>query len=481
MKAHLAVDLGAESGRVFLGYRHADILCVREIHRFANHPIVQGQTIHWDVPRLWSELLKAVSSTDLPDITSIGVDGWGVDYALIGETGELLQNPCHYRDPRNVSAMDDVLKLISKEEIYRETGAQFMPINTLYQLYAAKRDTPELLSAARRMIMIPDLFHYWLSGKAVCEYTAASTTQFANPMTRSWATQLLEQLGLPAQLPARMVEPGSIIGDVFPHLLKGAVVVAPASHDTASAVAAISASGDTAFLSSGTWSLVGIEMDAPVISEEAMRLNFTNEGGVAGTTRLLKNVMGLWMLQGCRNTWTAQGQDFSYAELIDAARRAPAFQHLVDPDHLSFLNPADMLTAVDRFCTKTDQSTPDSPGAYVRTILEGLALKYRLVIQNLESLTGRRIESIRVIGGGSKNGLLNQFTANATGKQVLAGPSEASALGNLGVQMVSTGEIGSLQEVRALIDRSFPTEAYAPDDTESWNAEVTRFQQYCDF
>jgi rhamnulokinase len=444
-----------------------------------------GKSSHWDVPRLWSEIRKTLSSTQLPELASIGVDAWGVDYALIGEGGELLQNPYHYRDPRNVSAMDEVLRLVPQERIYQETGVQFMPINTLNQLYAAQRDNPELLRAAHRLILIPDLFHYWLSGNALCEFTAASTTQFANPVTRAWATSLLTELGLPAQLPAQIVEPGSRVGELLPEVANGrsrrARVIAPASHDTASAVAAISATGNTAFLSSGTWSLLGIELDAPVISAEALHLNFTNEGGVAGSTRLLKNVMGLWMLQCCRREWSGQGHQFSYAELIDAAREAPAFRQYIDPDDASFLNPADMVGAVDRFCQKTDQPTPASPGEYARTILESLALKYRLVTRNLEKLIGRRIERIRVIGGGSKNSLLNQFTADATGKQVLAGPSEAAVLGNVGMQMVATGEIGSLSEMRALIDRSFHTDLYEPGDTGRWDQEANRFQQYCEF
>jgi rhamnulokinase len=479
MKAHLAVDLGAESGRVFLGYRQSEVLFVREIHRFANGPVAIGKTSHWDVESLWAEVRHAMSSPELPAIASIGVDAWGVDYALLDEKGELLQNPYHYRDPRNLSAMDEVLRLISKEEIFGQTGAQFLPINTLYQLYAAKRDDPALLASARRLIMIPDLFHYWLSGNAISEYTVASTTQFCNPVTRSWATDLLEKLELPEQLPAPIVEPGTIVGDVLPHLLKGAKVVAPASHDTASAVAAISATGATAFLSSGTWSLLGIELDAPIVSQEAMRMNFTNEGGVAGTTRLLKNVMGLWMLQACRGTWTAQGRRYSYDELIQAATDAPAFQQLVDPDHQSFLNPADMVDAIGLFCKKSGQRGPDSAGACVRTILESLALKYRAVIRDLENLIGRQIECIHVMGGGSKNHLLNQFTADATGKKVLAGPIEASAIGNLGVQMVATGELASISEMRTMIARSFAIKAFEPENTESWNRHADRFQQYC--
>ncbi len=484
-KAHVAVDLGAESGRVFIGSSKGGSLSIREIHRFPNQPVVYGKTSHWDLPRLWAEICRALSSTDLAEIASIGVDAWGVDYALIGEAGELLQNPYHYRDPRNVAAMEQLLTLVTKEDIYRETGVQFMPINTLNQLYAAQRETPEILAAAHRLIMIPDLFHCWLSGNAFCEYTAASTTQFTNPKTRAWSKELLRRLNLPDQLPAQIVEPGSIIGNLLPNLSKSEKsrvrVIAPASHDTASAVAAISPEGNTAFLSSGTWSLVGMELEAPIISAQAMKLNFTNEGGIAGTTRLLKNVMGLWMVQCCRNEWAQQGRQFSYDELAEAAHLAPAFQHLVDPDDQSFLNPPSMTEAFDAFCRKTDQPIPGAPRAYVRAILESLALKYRAVIRNLETLTGRPVERIHVIGGGSKNKLLNQFTADATGKPVVAGPTEASVMGNIGVQMLSMGELPSLSEMRALIDRSFETESYEPRETHLWATQANRFQQYCEF
>ena len=416
-------------------------------------------------------------------MSGIGVDAWGVDYALLGEGGELLQNPYHYRDGRTRGVMEEVFRKVPKEEIYSATGIQFMPINTLYQLFAAKRDTPEILRAAKRLFTIPDLFHYWLTGKAVCEFTNATTTQLVNPLTRTWATGLMDRLGLPSALPAPIVEPGSVIGPLLPGIartssLSGTPVIAPASHDTGSAVAAISARDGTAFLSSGTWSLVGTELDAPVISPQALRLNFTNEGGVAGTTRLLKNVMGLWMLQCCRQSWTGQGQVYDYRELMELAGREPSFHHLVDPDDESFLRPADMPMAINQFCARTQQPAPSRPGGYVRAILESLALKYRLVLRNLEQVSGMRIEQIRVIGGGSKNRLLNQFTADATGRRVLAGPAEATALGNVAIQILATGEAASLREVRAIVDRSFATEIFEPLETDKWEMQTERFQQY---
>jgi rhamnulokinase len=334
--------------------------------------------------------------------------------------------------------------------------------------------------------MIPDLFNYWLTGNAVCEFTNATTTQLINPVARTWATALMERLGIPTRLNAPIVEPGSIVGRLLPgisnyHALEGTCVVACASHDTASAVAAITARDDTAFISSGTWSLVGIEVEAPVITPKALGLNFSNEGGVCGTTRLLKNVMGLWLLQCCRRSWADLGRKFAYGELMEAAGREPGFRHLIDPDDASFSRPDDMLQAIDHFCRKTGQPSPATPAAYVRTILDSLALKYRVVIGNLECLTDRRLDQIRVIGGGSKNRLLNQFTADATGKRVMAGPAEATALGNIAVQMIATGAVGSLADARAIIDRSFPAETFEPHDPERWDREAGRFRQYCEF
>jgi rhamnulokinase len=484
-KPYLAFDFGAESGRAVLARLHSGILTTEEIHRFRNEPVEYGGSLHWDVARLWFELRKALTCVERTEIAGIGVDAWGVDYALLGEHGQLLQNPYHYRDHRTEGVMDDVFRKVYKQDIYQATGIQFMPINTLYQLYAAQRDTPSIVAAATRLVTIPDLFNYWLTGNAVCEFTNATTTQFVDPVGRRWAIDLLQKLGLNSRILAPIVEPGSLVGTLLPSIaqnssLRGTPIIAPACHDTGSAVAAITARDGTAFLSSGTWSLIGTELDSPVITPQALRLNFTNEGGVNGTTRLLKNVMGLWMLQGCRKGWSARGQHIEYGELIDIAGREPAFAHLVDPDDEAFLRPTDMLAAIDEFCRKTHQPKPATPGAYVRCVLESLALKYRLVLRSLEELSGKRIDQIRVIGGGSKNRLLNQFTADATGKKVLAGPIEATALGNIGIQILATGEASSLQDVRAIIDRSFSTEVFHPLGTDKWERHRERFEQYCE-
>jgi len=484
-KCYLALDFGAESGRAVLGRLQSGILTTDEVHRFPNEPVEYGGSLHWDVARLWFEVRKALDALETRELASIGVDAWGVDYALLSERGELLQNPYHYRDPRTHGVMEEVFRKVSREEIYRLTGIQFMPINTLYQLFAAQRDTPAIVAAAKHLVTIPDLFHYWLTGNAVCEFTNATTTQMVDPVHRAWAVNIMQRLGLRPELPAQIVEPGSIVGILLPGIaqnssLVGTPVIAPACHDTGSAVAAISARDGTAFLSSGTWSLVGTELDAPVITPEALRLNFTNEGGVNGTTRLLKNVMGLWMLQGCRQCWAAQGHSYDYGELMEMASAEPAFAQFVDPDDETFLRPADMSVAIADFCRKTHQPSPDRPGAYVRCIFESLALKYRLVLRSLEQLTQQRIEQIRVIGGGSKNRLLNQFTADATGKRVLAGPAEATALGNIAIQVLATGGAASLKEVRAIVDRSFPTEVFEPVDTDRWDRQAQRFEHYCE-
>jgi rhamnulokinase len=482
---YLAFDLGAESGRAVVGELHSGTLAIRELHRFANDPVTYGDSLHWDVARLWHEMRIGLDSVRDVPLAGIAVDTWGVDYALLGERMQLVANPYHYRDKRNVAALDEVLHRVPKEEIYAVTGIQFLVINTMVQLAAAQRATPRLLAAADRFVMMPDLFNLWLTGRAVSEFTIASTSQLIDAKTRTWSRPLMSRLDLPVRLAPPLVEPGSIVGPLLPRVVPhasraGTPVIACASHDTASAVAAITARDGTAFISSGTWSLVGTELDAPVLSPEAMRRNFANEGGVKGTTRLLKNVMGLWMLQSCRRFWSQHGRNFDYSELMTEAARATPFTHLVDPDEGSFVAPDSMPEAIDRFCERTDQPKPATPGEYARTILESLALKYRLVILDIEAVTGRPITQIRIVGGGSKNRMLNQFTADAAGRRVIAGPVEATAIGNIVVQLIATGAAASLAEARAIVEGSFPTEVFEPKDSERWNREVGRFQHYCE-
>jgi rhamnulokinase len=481
----LAFDLGAESGRAMLGTLNNSVLGVREIHRFPNEPVRQNGSLQWDILHLWNEMRRAFELSGGTRLDSVGVDSWGVDYALIGERGNLLENPYHYRDSRTDGAMDGVFERVSRDRIYAITGIQFLPINTIYQLYAACQQTPRLIDAARALVTIPDLLNYWLTGAVTAEYTVATTTQFIDARTRTWATRMLEEIGLPTRLLQPLVEPGTVIGRLKPSAsgaCAGTPVVAPACHDTASAVASVSASGNTAFLSSGTWSLLGTEVDQPVITARALALNFTNEGGVGGTTRLLKNIGGLWLLQSCRSLWRAQGHDLPYEALVaGAADERLAFRSLIDPDYPPFLNPTDMPATIAGYCRLTGQPEPDAPTAYARTILESLAFKYRAVLESLEELTGRRFDDIRIVGGGARNHLLKQWTADATGRVVTSGPAEATALGNIGLQMIATGAVGSLSEARAVIDRSFPVERFEPRAADRWDAEYRRFQQYVEF
>lgn len=467
-RAYLAIDLGAESGRALLGHLRGGALTVEEVHRFPNEPIREAGALRWNVRGLWNEIQESLALVSSVKLDGIGVDAWGVDYALLDERGELLENPYHYRDTRTNGVMEEVFRMVPREEIYASTGIQFMPINTLFQLYAHQRDDPATLAKARTLLTIPDLCHFWLTGRAACEYTNATTTQLVNASTRAWDTSLITRLNLPSGLFPELLEPGAILGH---H--QGTPVIAPASHDTASAVAAISLEEDTAFLSSGTWSLVGAELNAPIISPETLASNFTNEGGANGTTMLLKNVMGLWMLQGCRKAWTAEGKTSDYSDLMEAAAQAPAFASLVNPDHPGFLNPPDMPAAISTFCRATGQPAPANPAAFARCVLESLALKYALVIRDLEQITKQKISRIRVIGGGSKNRLLNQFTANATGKPVIAGPAEATSLGNVAVQMTATGAASSLSDARAMIERMFHMEHFEPRETDRWSRYFT--------
>lgn len=478
----LAVDLGAESGRAMLGRLRDGVLSLSEICRFPNEPVQQAGSLRWDILRLWLEITRGLDRASTTPLESVGIDTWGCDYALLGERGDLLENPYHYRDRRTDGVMDAVWQQVSREQIYATTGIQFLTFNTLYQLYAASRRTPKLLDAAATFVTIPDLLNYWMTGEIHAEFTMATTTQFIDAKTRSWATSLLCDLDIPTRLLPRLVEPGALVGRVRSDVcgaLAGLPVVAPACHDTGSAVASVFAGGTTAFLSSGTWSLLGTELPAPIVTPKARDLNFTNEGGVCGTTRLLKNIGGLWLLQACRRSWAAHGQEFAYDGLLAAAAAAPhAFRSLFDPDHRGFFQPPDMVTAIADYCRQTGQPSPDGPPACARAILESLAFKYRAVLESLEDLTGARFQELRIVGGGSRNRLLNQFTADATGRTVVAGPVEATALGNIAMQMLATGAVSSLAEARTIVERSFPVERFEPAATDVWTDQYPRFLDY---
>jgi rhamnulokinase len=481
----LAFDLGAESGRAIAGRLRSGKLSIEEIRRFPNQPVHYNGSLQWDASRLWFEMQSALQSLSLHNINQldgIGVDTWGVDYALLGENGALLENPYHYRDARTAGVMERVMQELTPEYIYGVTGIQFLPFNTLYQLYAAAQQSPSTLRQAEHLLTMPDLFNYWMTGKVFCEYTNASTTQFLDVHKRKWSTEILEKLRIPTHMLVPLIDSGSVIGPLRAEFAKRSAlfatqVIAPACHDTGSAFAAVHSGEKVAVISSGTWSLLGTETKTPVVTEEARRLNFTNEGGVCGTVRLLKNITGMWLLERCRHAWKKQEKDYSYSDLLGMAAAEPALQYLVDPDDPSFSLPDDMPRAIAAFCTQTGQPEPSTAGAFTRAVLESLALKYRYVLELLESLTGTKFEIVRIVGGGSQNDMLNQFAANATGRQVLAGPSEATALGNLAMQMVGIGAVASLDQARGIVAESFSPRKFEPMDTVKWQEAYGRFRK----
>ncbi len=485
----LAVDLGASSGRVLLGTLTGERFELRELHRFGNGPVrlgkASGTSLYWNPLELWSQIQGALSKYAREDGTAlagIGVDTWGVDFALLDESGNLLGNPHHYRDPRTDGMMEQVFRHVPKPELYRRTGLQFMQINTLYQLYSMRGSAQ--LEAAKTLLMMPDLFHYWLTGEIYGETTVASTTQLLDAKTRQWDTALLEALGLPSHILPPLVTPGTVLGTLHPgvahdtHLSPDTPVIAPATHDTASAFAAISGSG--MFVSSGTWSLVGTEIAEPILSPEALALDFTNESGVGdgtqGSVRLLKNLAGLWLLQECRRQWISEGYDYSWEQLLALGERAPAFRSLIDPGAETFLNPENMPDAILKACRDHGEPEPDGIGALVRCCLESLALKYRSVLDDLETLTGTPLEVVRIVGGGSQNTLLCQFTADACRRPVIAGPAEATALGNLMMQALARGFLPDLAAGRAVVAASSPQTHFEPQHGEAWENAYGRFR-----
>jgi rhamnulokinase len=479
----LAFDLGAESGRGVLGLLEGGRLRLEVIHRFPNGPVRTLDTLHWDVLRLYSEMLHTLRlcASGHGSLDGLGVDTWGVDFALLGRGGTLLGNPRHYRDPHTEGVMERAFARVGAAEVFRRTGIQFMRFNTLFQLLALQEARSPLLDAAQTLLFMPDLFHYFFTGIKVNEYTDASTSQLLDPATRSWAGDLVGAFGLPGAILGTLVQPGTVLGPLRPAVaaetgLNPAPVIAPASHDTASAIAAVPASGSSwAYLSSGTWSLLGVELPAPLVNEQVRAANCTNEGGVGGSVRFLKNIMGLWLVQECRRAWERAGTPYSYDELTRLAAAAPPFVSLVDPDDPSFILPADMPAALADYCRRTGQPAPADPGATVRCALESLALCYRWVLERLEALTGRRAEVIHVVGGGSQNALLNQMTADACGRPVLAGPAEATAAGNVLVQALGLGVLGSLAEAREVVRRSFEVRTFMPRQADAWARPWERF------
>ena len=486
---YLALDLGAESGRGLLGKFDGERLTLDEFHRFPNGPVKMLDTLHWDVPRLFDEMKTALrrASAGGARLDALGIDTWGVDFGLVGRGDTLLGNPVNYRDARTNGMMEAAFERVPRERIYEITGLQFLQFNTLYQLLAMRRADSPLLDAAETLLMMPDLFAWLFTGRRAAERTDASTTQLLDPRAGRWSDELCRALDLPRAILPELIEPGTEVGPLRASVaeelgIRGPLtVIAPGTHDTASAVAAVPTAStatnppDWCYLSSGTWSLLGVEVPRPVINAETMRSNFTNEGGVAGTTRLLKNIMGLWLVQECRRTWARAGREWSYEELVEKAGASKPFAALVDPDDVSFLAPGDMPTRLAAYCARTGQAAPADEGAFVRCALESLALKYRWTVERLERILGTTIKAVHVVGGGSRNALLCQFTADACGRPVYGGPVEATAAGNVLLQMMARGRIGSLAEARAVVARSFPVVTYEPRDTAAWDDAAGRF------
>ncbi|HZT40871.1 MAG TPA: rhamnulokinase family protein [Chthonomonadaceae bacterium] len=481
----LAFDLGAESGRGVVGGFDGERLRLEDVHRFPNGPIRLLDTLYWDALRLFSEMKRALGmavSTHGKDLAAIGVDTWGVDFGLLGHGDVLLGNPRHYRDPGNEGMMEAAFRTVPRDRLFDVTGIQFLQFNTLFQLLALKERRSPLLERAETLLMMPDLFTFWFTGQKATEFSIATTTQCYDPRQRAWATDLLRQLDLPTHIFTDIVPTATPIGTLRPDIAEEAgcgpiPVVAPAEHDTGSAVVAVPASTpDYAYISSGTWSLMGIESPEPQIDARTRSANFTNEGGACGTIRLLKNIMGLWLVQECRRAWARQGNDYSYADLTERAAQAPPFAALIEPDDPAFLLPADMPAEIRRFCARTRQPEPDGVGGTVRCCLESLTLKYRWVLERLEEIRGKRIETIHIVGGGTQNHLLCQLTADATGRAVVAGPVEATAIGNVLMQAMGRGHIGSLEQAREIVRASFDLVSYTPSpDRAAWDAAYDHY------
>jgi rhamnulokinase len=485
---YVAFDLGAESGRVVLGALDGDRLKIEEKHRFATPVGRMNGALHWNLLGLWEEMKLglrkcAVDRGQKRDIEAVGVDAWGVDFGLIAPNGDVLANPVHYRDRRTDGVMEKVFQRVSRQHVFDVTGVQFLPFNTIYQLVAMQQARSSLLSAAETLLFIPDLLNYLFTGKRQTEFSIATTSQLYNPRKLAWADELMRELELPRNLLPNTVAPsGSTVGpmrkEVAAECRVGPIpVIAPGSHDTASAVAVVPANGgDWCFISSGTWSLMGVELNSPLITEKALRYEFTNEGGVGGRFRFLKNITGLWLVQEVRRAFAAEGRNYSYDELVAMAVQAEPFRCVIDPDHRPFTQPGDIPKKIDRFAAATQQRPPATPGEFVRTCLESLAIKYRQTLDALEDATGRRIKAIHVVGGGSRNDLLNQMTADACNRNVLAGPAEAAAIGNVLVQSMAMGRVRNLEQARSIVRSSFEIKRFEPRDNKAWEGALNRYR-----
>ncbi|MHA7962587.1 rhamnulokinase [Paenibacillus sp. CAU 1782] len=483
MSSVLAFDLGASSGRAMIGHLENGRIEISELHRFSNDPVRAGSGLYWDILRLLHELQTGLwkAKAEGHVLDSLGIDSWGVDFGLIDGNGELLGNPRHYRDAGGNDVMERVVERLTVEKVFGNTGIQLMPINTLYQLASLEEKRSPLLREGKHFLMIPALLRYYLTGQKANEFTLATTSQAFNPFTGDWDDELLAAVGSPRNLFAPVVQPGTEVGQIRESLceelgIEPTPVIAVAEHDTGSAVAAVPAEGPGfAYLSCGTWSLIGTEVDAPVITDRSRELNFTNEGGVYGTYRLLKNIMGLWILQECRREWERQGKSFSFPELVALAGEATPFAVFLDVDDDLFLQPGDMPARIGEYCRKTGQAEPSSLGATVRAVLEGLAFKYRYALEQTEELAGTTFQGLNMVGGGIQNTLLCQWTSDALGKPVWAGPVEGSAIGNMLVQWIARGQIEDIWQARSIVKASFPIVTYEPKGHGDWAEAYHRY------
>ena len=479
-----AFDLGATSGRSILATLQDGKISLKELTRFPNNILRIGNKYYWNIYSLFEELKNGlrVAASEGIQLDAIGIDTWGVDFVYVAEDGSFAGLPRAYRDPYTNGMPEDYFKnILSKKEVYGLTGIQIMNFNSLFQLYASKKEHSSALQNAKSMLFMPDALSYLLTGNKVCEYTIASTSQILNPHTKQFEFKLLEKIGIPASMIHSIVMPGTITGNLSDSIkeecnLKDVPVIAVAGHDTGSAVAAVPAENENfAYLSSGTWSLMGIEVKEPVINEQSYDLNFTNEGGVEGTTRFLKNITGMWLLEQCRKEWESKGTSYTYPEIIALSNSAEGFQSLIDPDDAGFANPLSMTKAITEYCKTTNQKEPASHAEFIRCIFDSLALKYKQVLNSLQQIAPFRIEKLHVIGGGSQNKLLNQCTANSIGLPVVAGPSEATALGNAMMQAKGLGIVQSLDEIRTILRNSISPEIYYPENETSWDEAYNKF------
>jgi len=471
-KTVLAVDLGAESGRVMAVEFDGRSLHLQELHRFPNTAVTVNGTLHWNFLRLWDDIQTGIAKGKALHPASIGVDTWGIDFGLLDKHGRLIGNPVHYRDGRTTHMMESAFTKVPKAEIFAQTGIQFMPINTLYQMLSLVESGSPHLQIAATFLTAPDLLNYWLTGTKVCEFSNATTTQLFNPTTGTWATELMKNLGIPSHIFPEIVPPGTRLGSY-----DGIPVIAPACHDTGSAVAAVPTSTkEFAYISSGTWSLVGLEVPQPILTPQALAANVTNEGGVYGTYRLLKNVMGLWILQQCRAAWAAAGEVYSYADLVSLAEATEPLTAVFNPNDPIFLQPGDHPQHIRDLCQQIGQPVPQSVGAVVRSVLESLALAYREVLELVQQVSNQPVSTLHIVGGGTQNQLLNQLTANATGLPVVAGPIEATVMGNALVQLITLGEIANLRQARDIVAGMAELKRYEPEDAAVYDYAYGRYQ-----